>query len=74
MGGADRWLNAGLDGAVLGVVALSVATVGGLTGWARARALQPMESQERRDAVLGWGIVGVLVGAIAIAALIGVGD
>ncbi len=39
-----------------------------------AEKLQPMDSGERRDAVLGWSIVGALVGALAVAALLGVFD
>ena len=67
------WI-ADLDGALLGVIALVLGTLGALIGWAHARTLPPMRSQERRDAVLGWGIVGLLIGAIGVAALLGVWD
>lgn len=67
------WI-ADLEGVVLGVVALAFAAVGALAGWSSARDLQPMQSQERRDAVLGWGLVGALIGAVAVAALVGVFD
>jgi len=65
---------AGLDGAALGLVALLLGIIGGLVGWAEARKLRPMGSQERRDAVLGWGIVGLLVGLLAVVALVGAWD
>jgi hypothetical protein len=67
------WI-ADLDGAALGVVAFALGVVGGLIGSAEARRLRPMESQERRDAVLGWSIVGVLATTVAVAALTGVLD
>jgi hypothetical protein len=50
---------------VLGILALVFAAIGAAAGWA---------SGERRDAVLGWSIVGALVGALAVAALLGVFD
>jgi hypothetical protein len=63
-----------LDGAVLGVLALVFAVIGAATGWASARKLQPMRPGERRDAVLGWSIVGALVGALGVAAVLGIFD
>jgi hypothetical protein len=67
------WI-ADLDGAVLGLVALASGVIGGLVGWAEARTLRPMGSQARRDALLGWGFVGLLVGGLAVAALAGIWD
>ncbi|WP_270046071.1 hypothetical protein [Solirubrobacter ginsenosidimutans] len=67
------WI-ANVDGAVLVVVAVAFGFIGGLLGWAEARKRRPMASQERRDAVLGWGIVGLLVGVLAIIALAGTWD
>lgn len=63
-----------LDGAVLGVIALVLGVGGGLLGWREARKLKPMESHERRDAMLGWSIVGLLIGFVVMAALTGIGD
>jgi hypothetical protein len=59
-----------LDGLVLAVIALACALLGGAAGHAHGRTLTPLDSRERRDAVLGWSVVGALVGAIAIGALI----
>lgn len=65
------WVT-GLGGIALAFVALALALLGACCGWARAQELTPLESQERRDAILGWSIVGALIGAIAIGALISV--
>ncbi len=67
------WL-ADIDGIVLGLVALALGVLGGLVGWSEARKLKPMASQERRDAIIGWSVVGLLVGGLAVAALTGIWD
>jgi hypothetical protein len=61
----------GLDGLVLGAVALAFSVLGGVAGHARGKELPPLDSRERRDAVLGWSFVGAIVGVLAIVALIG---
>jgi hypothetical protein len=73
--GAGLWIAriigwvANVDGATLGVVVLGLGVLGGLVGWVEAKRLRPMESQERRDAFLGWGFVAALVFVIAVVAL-----
>lgn len=74
--GAGLWIAriigwvADLDGTTLRMVVLGLGVLGGLAGWGEAKRLRPMESQERRDAFLGWAFMGVLVFVIALVALI----
>jgi hypothetical protein len=52
------------------LVAILVATVlGGLASLDAARKVEPMAPGERRDAILGWGVVVALVGVAACFAL-----
>lgn len=66
-----RWHGDDLDGTALAVTALVLGGIGAAAGWTHARRLTPMRSAERRDAVLGWSIVGALIGVLALAALAG---
>lgn len=73
---AGGWLGrlviwiAGLDDGSALAALIVCAALGGLIGVAFARTLEPWDAAERRDAVVGWSIVGVLIGLIGVVALI----
>ncbi|MEA2495726.1 MAG: hypothetical protein QOJ29_3637 [Thermoleophilaceae bacterium] len=64
----------GLSGIWLLLLTLVCASVGAAVGLATAHELRPMDSRDRRDALIGWGIVGALLAALPLGALIGFWD
>ncbi|HWT93456.1 MAG TPA: hypothetical protein VN238_10700 [Solirubrobacteraceae bacterium] len=68
-----HWLT-GLEGIVLLPVAVAFAALGAAVGWQNARSLERWTSQERRDAIVGWSFVLALIGLVAVAAALGLGE
>ncbi len=58
---AFDWLL-GLDGAALLAGQLACALIGGVVMWLDSRTLRPWRPAERRDAIVGWGLlIGLVV-------------
>jgi hypothetical protein len=55
----------GLEGAGVFVVVLAATALGGLMSLRAARQVQPMDPEERRDSILGWGALVGGVGSVA---------
>jgi hypothetical protein len=55
----------GLEGAGVFAVVLAATAVGGLMSLGAARQVQPMDPDERRDSILGWGVLVGGVGSVA---------
>jgi hypothetical protein len=68
-----HWLT-GLRGIWFLPVALVCGGVGAAAGVATARELRPMDSRDRRDAAIGWCIVGALLATLPLGALVGFWD
>jgi hypothetical protein len=67
------WIT-GLDGAPLLVIAAVLGIGGGVVGLREAHRLTPLTHQERRDALIGWGIVGLLLAVVLLGAVTGFGE
>jgi hypothetical protein len=70
---AVHWLT-GLGGMWLLPVVLVCAGGGAAAGLAQADELTPMTSRDRRDALIGWSAVGVLLATLPLGVLVGVWD
>jgi hypothetical protein len=64
-----HWVT-GLERLGLAVLALVFAGVGAAAGWSNAKALIPFTDQERRDSIIGWSVVVVLVGVCVVGYLV----
>jgi hypothetical protein len=64
-----HWVT-GLQRLGLLVLALVLAGMGAAAGWANAKELTPLTVQERRDSIVGWSVVVVLVGVCLVGYLV----
>ena len=60
----------GLDGGALTAVFVIGGAIGLVGGVETARTLDPWDSKDRRDAVIGWGVVGALIALVGLVALV----
>jgi hypothetical protein len=64
-----HWVT-GLEHVGLAMLAVVLAGIGATAGWANSRDLTPLTDQERRDSVIGWSFVVVLVGVCLVGYLV----